>query len=129
MKASHPSFVITLSCPDRIGIVADVAAFLVAVGGNILESAQHGDAGNGHFFLRTLFESTRDIGREDLEAAFAPIAERYGMNWALFDAARRTPTLIMVSRFGHCLNDLLFRAGTGAVPIEVKAVVSNHRDF
>jgi formyltetrahydrofolate deformylase len=129
MKSQHPSFVLTLSCPDRIGIVADVAAFLVGVAGNIVESAQHGDAGNGQFFLRTLFESTRGVGHADLERQFAPIAGRYGMTWALHDAQRRTPTLIMVSRFGHCLNDLLFRARTGGAPVDVKAVVSNHEDF
>jgi formyltetrahydrofolate deformylase len=129
MKTAHPSFVLTLSCPDRIGIVADVAAFLVAAGGNILESAQHGDAGNGQFFLRTLFESTRGAGLSALERDFAPIAARHGMTSSFFDAGRRTPTMIMVSRFGHCLNDLMFRSRTGALPIDVKAVVSNHDDF
>ncbi len=126
---SHSIFVLTLSCPDRIGIVADVASALAESGCNILESAQHGDAGNGRFFMRTVFESAGGLGQAALEARFAPVAQRHGMTAAIFDAARKTPTVIMVSRFGHCLNDLLFRWRTGALPIEVKAVVSNHEDF
>ena len=126
---SHSIFVLTLSCPDRIGIVADVATVLAESGCNILESAQHGDAGNGRFFMRTVFESAGGLGQAALEARFAPVAQRHGMTAAIFDAARKTPTVIMVSRFGHCLNDLLFRWRTGALPIEVKAVVSNHEDF
>ena len=129
MTAAHPSFVLTLSCPDRIGIVADVAAFLVESGCNILESAQHGDAGNGRFFLRTVFESTRGVSLAALQASFAPVAARHAMTAEIHDSARKTPTMIMVSRFGHCLNDLLFRWRTGALPIEIKAVVSNHDDF
>jgi formyltetrahydrofolate deformylase len=120
---------LTLSCPDRIGIVADVASFLVENGCNIVESAQYGDHDNGRFFLRTGFESLSGRTLPELEAAFAPIAARHGMNARFYDASRKTPTLIMVSRFGHCLNDLLFRWRIGALPIEVKAVVSNHADF
>ncbi|MDX9996763.1 MAG: formyltetrahydrofolate deformylase [Phenylobacterium sp.] len=120
---------LTLSCPDRIGIVADVASFLVENGCNIVESAQYGDHDNGRFFLRTGFESLSGRTLPELEAAFAPIAARHGMDARFWDASRKTPTLIMVSRFGHCLNDLLFRWRIGALPIEVKAVVSNHADF
>ncbi|MGA0602048.1 formyltetrahydrofolate deformylase [Caulobacter sp. KR2-114] len=126
---NHPTFVLTLSCPDSIGIVADVANALADAGCNIVESAQHGDAGNGRFFMRTLLESTGGLGLQDLERRFAPLAERRRMQARLFDARRKTPTVLMVSRFGHCLNDLLFRWRTGALPIEVKAVVSNHEDF
>ncbi|HEX7760684.1 MAG TPA: formyltetrahydrofolate deformylase [Caulobacteraceae bacterium] len=126
---SHPTFVLTLSCPDRIGIVADVASLLAQAGCNILESAQHGDAGNGRFFMRTVFESARGLELAGLKGLIEPVARRHGMTTGLFDAARKTPTVIMVSRFGHCLNDLLFRWRTGALPIEVKAVVSNHGDF
>ncbi|MFC3077544.1 formyltetrahydrofolate deformylase [Phenylobacterium terrae] len=120
---------LTLSCPDRIGIVADVASFLVEQGCNIIESAQYGDHENGRFFLRTGFESLSGRKLPELEAAFAPIAARHAMEARFYDARRKTPTLIMVSRFGHCLNDLLFRWRIGALPIEVKAVVSNHTDF
>jgi formyltetrahydrofolate deformylase len=123
------AFLVILSCPDRIGIVADVSRFLVEHGANILESAQYGDAGNGRFFLRTAFEPAAGETLQQLEAAFAPVAAKYAMTARFFDMKTRTPTVIMVSRFGHCLNDLLFRWRTGALPIEVKAVVSNHRDF
>ena len=124
-----PSYVLTLSCADRIGIVADVSRFLVENACNILESAQHGDPENGRFFLRTVFESTEGRGLNTLTAGFAPVAAMYGMEARFFDAGVRTPTVIMVSRLGHCLNDLLFRWRIGALPVEVKAVVSNHRDF
>ncbi len=123
------AFLLALSCPDRIGIVADVSRFLVEHGANILESAQYGDAGNGRFFLRTAFEPARGEALAALEAAFAPVAAKHRMTASFFDMRTRTPTVIMVSRFGHCLNDLLFRWRSGALPIEVRAVVSNHRDF
>jgi formyltetrahydrofolate deformylase len=126
---SHPIFVLTLSCPDAIGIVADVATLLAEAGCNIVESAQHGDAGNGRFFMRTVFESAGGLDLAGLEQRFAPLAQRRAMQAHLFDAARKTPTAIMVSKFGHCLNDLMFRWSTGALPIEIKAVVSNHADF
>ena len=124
-----PVYVLTLSCSDRIGIVADVARFLVENACNILESAQHGDADNDRFFLRTVFESTQGRGLDELTRAFSPVAAKYAMEAGFFDASVRTPTLILVSRHGHCLNDLLFRWRTGALPIELKAIVSNHRDF
>ena len=120
---------LVLSCPDRIGIVADVAAFLVEHQCNIIESAQHSDPDNGLFFMRTVFDATRPATLAALQDAFAPISARYGMQATLFDATVKTPTLVMVSKLGHCLNDLLFRWRIGALPIDIKAVASNHRDF
>ena len=125
----NPTLVLSLSCPDRIGIVADVSRFLVEQDCNIVESAQHGDAGTGRFFLRTSFQPTTGADRASIDAAFAPIAARFAMDARIVDLATRTPAVIMVSKFGHCLNDLLFRWRTGALPIDVKAVVSNHPDF
>ena len=127
--AKGKGFLITLSCPDRIGIVADVARFLVDRGANILESAQYGDAGNGRFFLRTAFDPAPGETLAALRAAFAPVATKFDMTADVYDLAERTPTAILVSRFGHCLNDLLFRWRSGALPIDVRAVISNHRDF
>jgi formyltetrahydrofolate deformylase len=124
-----PTFILTLSCPDRIGIVADVSRVLVEQACNIVESGQHGEPGTGHFFMRTVFESTEGRSLADLRGAFAPVVAKYGMEARIFDAAVRTPTLIMVSKLGHCLNDLLFRWRIGALPIDIKAVVSNHPDF
>jgi formyltetrahydrofolate deformylase len=123
------AFLLTLSCPDRIGIVADVSRFLVEHDCNILESAQYDDTTNDRFFLRTGFEPTSGHSLASLEADFAPIAAKYGMQAQMFDQRRKTSTLLMVSRFGHCLNDLLFRWRIGALPVDIKAVVSNHTDF
>jgi formyltetrahydrofolate deformylase len=128
-EPSAPPYLLTLSCPDRIGIVADVARFLADHSCNIIESAQYGDLDNGRFFMRSGFEPMTPHTLNELEAAFAPIAARYDMDARFFDTRRKTPTLIMVSRFGHCLNDLLFRWRIGALPIDIKAVVSNHTDF
>jgi len=130
-SAEEPAapLLLTLSCPDKIGIVAAVSRFLVDHNCNIVESAQYGDHSKRRFFLRTGFESTGGETLADLEAAFASIASAYEMEAQFFDMRRKTPTLLLVSRFGHCLNDLLFRSRTGALPIDIKGVVSNHDDF
>jgi formyltetrahydrofolate deformylase len=122
-------FLLTLSCPDRIGIVAEVAKFLVDNDCNMVESAQFSDTENGRFFMRTGFVSTTRRLLAELQAAFTPIAAAYGMEARFYDLRRKAPTLLMVSRDDHCLNDLLFRWRTGAAPIEIKAVVSNHEDL
>ena len=124
-----PAFLLTVSCPDRVGIVADVSRFLVDNDCNILESAQFGDAGNQRFFLRTGFEPMSGTTLGELRTAFTPIAAAYDMKAEFSDQRRKTATILMVSRFGHCLNDLLFRARIGALPIDIKAVISNHTDF
>jgi formyltetrahydrofolate deformylase len=126
---TRPRFLLTLSCPDRIGIVADVSRFFVEHGCNIVESAQYSDPDNGRFFLRTGFDSLQGVPLETLKAAFAPIVSKYAMDANLYDAAAKTSTLILVSKLGHCLNDLLYRARIGALPIDIKGVVSNHLDF
>jgi formyltetrahydrofolate deformylase len=128
----HPDreFVLTLSCPDRSGIVHAVTGFLVRHSGNIQESQQFDDRPEDRFFMRVHFDvSDPGTTLEDLRSGFAPVAEAYRITWQLRNAATPTRTLIMVSRFGHCLNDLLFRQRTGALGIEVPAIVSNHQDF
>jgi formyltetrahydrofolate deformylase len=125
----RPSFLLTLACPDRVGVVADVARFLVENDCNILESAQFGDAGNQQFFLRTAFEPLGGVTLAELRAEFTPIAAAYGMRAEFHDMRRKVATVVMVSRFGHCLNDLLFRWRIGALPIDIRAVISNHADF
>jgi formyltetrahydrofolate deformylase len=123
-------FVLTLSCPDQAGLVHAVTSFLVERSGNIQESQQFDDRLQGRFFMRVHFEvSDPGTTLEDLRAGFAPVAEAYRISWQLRHAATPTRTLIMVSKFGHCLNDLLFRWSIGALNIEVPAIVSNHRDF
>jgi formyltetrahydrofolate deformylase len=119
--------ILTLSCPDQPGIVHAVTGFLLQYGGNILESAQFDAMESNQFFMRVEF--TAEGTAADLGAAFAPIAAAFSMQAQCFDANARTRTVLMVSKLGHCLNDLLFRWKTGVLPIEPVAVVSNHRDF
>ncbi|MET8077830.1 formyltetrahydrofolate deformylase [Streptomyces sp. NPDC005303] len=123
-------FVLTLSCPDRSGLVHAVTGFLVRHSGNIQESQQFDDRLQDRFFMRVHFDvSDPSTTLEKLRTGFAPVGEAYRITWQLRNASTPTRTLIMVSKFGHCLNDLLFRQRTGALGIEVPAVVSNHRDF
>jgi formyltetrahydrofolate deformylase len=126
---TQPEFVLLLSCPDRRGIVAEVSRFLFERNCNILDSQQFGDRANDRFFLRIhgLSEGGVDIAR--LESEFAAIAVKFDMQAAFFDMARKTRSLIMVSRFGHGLVDLLYRIRIGAIPMEVPLIVSNHRDY
>src|SRR3954449_1615813 len=121
--------VLRLSCADVPGIVADVARFVFESGLNIVESAQFYDSDTGRFFMRVVADPVE--GKADLDAlraAFTPHAARWGMDCELHDTARRPRALILVSRFDHCLNDLLYRFGIGALPVEIPAVASNHTD-
>ncbi len=121
-------YILRLSCPDRRGIVAAVGSFLLEHRCNIVESAQFGDQAQ-RFFMRVCFDSEQAQPAEALQAAFAPIGEKFSMQWDFYDLARKQRVVLMVSRFGHCLNDLLYRYRIGALPIEIPAIVSNHRDF
>ena len=129
MSTEH-SFILKLACADRPGIVHAVSGFLFERGGNILDSAQFGDSHTGEFFMRVHFQQVGgDPGLDALRAAFAPLAEQFGMRWELHDATVKPRVMIMVSKIGHCLNDLLFRYRTGQLAIEIPAIVSNHQDF
>ena len=122
--------VLVLACPDRRGIVAAVSALLFEHGANIEESQQFDDVRTDHFFMRIRFSV--EIGGPSIDqwqALFAPVAASYGMDWVMRGAATPLRTLLMVSRFGHCLNDLLFRWRSGQLAMDVPAVVSNHRDL
>ena len=121
--------VLTLICDDRPGIVHEVAGFLVEHQANIVESAQFHAALEDRFFMRVRFEGTNGpLDPELLRAEFAGLADRLGMRWELWDTAAPYRTLLMVSQHLHCLNDLLFRWSTGALNLEIPAIVSNHRD-
>jgi formyltetrahydrofolate deformylase len=123
-------YVLTLFCPDKPGIVYAVSSFLVQHSGNILASQQYGESPDGRFFMRVHFTvPSPGIGLAELERGFSWVAEAFQMSWQLHDKAARVRTLIMVSRLGHCLNDLLFRWKTCSLPIDVAGVVSNHGDF
>jgi formyltetrahydrofolate deformylase len=122
-------FVLTVSCPDRPGLVFAVSSYLVQHRGNILSSQQFDDRETGRFFMRVVAEIAGGGDLAALRAAFVPVAESFGMTWELVDASTPTRTLIMVSKFGHCLNDLLFRYSCDALRIDIPAVVSNHADL
>ena len=126
--ASDPAhLVLSLSCPDRPGIVHAVSGALARRGGNITESKQFGDEDSGLFFMRVQAMTT--VPREELEKDLAELAETYTMTWSLDEVGRPLRTLIMVSREGHCLTDLLFRARSQGLPIDVVGVVGNHEDL
>jgi formyltetrahydrofolate deformylase len=130
---SSPRFVLTLSCADRPGIVGAVGTFLADRGCNILESHQFGDVDTGRFFMRVVFDPVGAIAsgesvRARVEPAFAAVASRFAMTWALHDANARPRVLILVSKLDHCLNDLLYRHKVGALRMEPVAIVSNHPD-
>jgi formyltetrahydrofolate deformylase len=122
-------FVLTVSCPDRPGLVFAVSSYFVQHRGNILSSQQFDDLSTGRFFMRVVVEIAGGGDLAELRADFAPVADSFGMTWELVDAATPTRTLLMVSKFGHCLNDLLFRHSSGLLPIDIPAVVSNHLDL
>lgn len=121
--------VLTVTCPDTIGIVAAVSGFLSDQGGNILDSAQYGDADTGLFFMRVEFQTGAGCDIQAVRTAFLPVATRFNMNWQIHDLAHKPRLLIMVSKFGHCLNDLLYRYQIGGLNADIPAIVSNHRDF
>ena len=130
---SHPApdvteYVLTLTCPEAPGIVFAVSRFVMEHGGNISASQQFDDRLTDRFFMRVQFR-LEGGGAEHLRQEFAPVARQFAMVWQLHDVRTPTRTLLMVSRFGHCLNDLLFRTSTGALNIEIPAIVSNHREF
>lgn len=123
-------YILTLSCPDRVGIVAAVSVFLSGHACNIKDSAQFGDAETGLFFMRVHFIA--EAGAPEIEVIkmeFAPLAEGFAMRWGIHAADAKCRMVIMVSRFGHCLNDLLYRYRTGALQAELTGIVSNHEDF
>lgn len=129
------SLILTLSCQDRPGIVAAVSGFLATHRFNIRDSAQFGDGETGLFFMRVSVEDLEagpdGTGRplEQVRAAFAPVAAPFDMTCDIHDERTKSRVLILVSKFGHCLNDLLYRYSIDALPIEIPAIVSNHRDW
>lgn len=126
---SQNDHILTLSCPDRTGIVYRVSGLLFELGCNILDSQQFGDDETGRFFLRVHFALPAAISTQALRERFSTLADGYGMEWQIHDARRKPRLLIMVSKQGHCLNDLLFRVSSGQLHAEIAAIVSNHNDF
>ena len=123
-----PVYILTLSCPDRLGLVHAVSGFLLERGGNIEEAAQYNDADTGLFFMRVQF-ACGQLNQEDLNLQLQLFAQPFEMNWRLHARAQPMRTVIMVSKEGHCLNDLLFRWKSGLLPVDIRAIISNHREF
>tara|TARA_R110002096_G_scaffold201392_11_gene385922 strand:+ start:1094 stop:1978 length:885 start_codon:yes stop_codon:yes gene_type:complete len=123
------NYALTVTCPSKRGIVASIANYLADHGCNITDSSQFDDKETGNFFMRISFASEKGQTITDLTAGFGEVATSYGMDFAFHDEAARMKVFIMVSRFGHCLNDLLYRWRIGALPIDIVAVISNHMDY
>ncbi|MDX1330714.1 MAG: formyltetrahydrofolate deformylase [Burkholderiaceae bacterium] len=122
------TYVLTLSCPDKAGIVHAVSGHLLGWGGNIEEAAQYNDTHTGLFFMRVQF-SCASTGMDAMRESLATFTPAWNMQAALFEKAHRMPTILMVSKQGHCLNDLLFRWKSGLLDIDLRGIISNHRDF
>jgi formyltetrahydrofolate deformylase len=126
-----PSYTLTLSCLDRPGIVHAVSGFLFERGGNILDAAQYADDkdedATGLFFMRVAFGC--ELPAEQLKQELEQLGQQFGMRWSLKPASEPMKTVLMVSKEGHCLNDLLFRWKSGLLKLDVRAIISNHRDF
>jgi len=126
MRHEH---ILTLSCPDRTGIVYRVTGLLFESDCNIVDAQQFGDEETGRFFLRVHFDMPHRAALSGLQARFAELGQAYAMDWQIHDARQRARLLVLVSKQGHCLNDLLFRAHSRQLPVDIAAVASNHTDF
>jgi formyltetrahydrofolate deformylase len=127
---THPEYILTLSCLDQRGIVHRVSGLLADSGCNIIDSAQFGDAQSALFFMRVHFAAEDGAFSEpQLRERFTQLGAGLQMDWALHDARAKPRLMILVSKIGHCLNDLLFRYKSGLLPVEITAIVSNHPDF
>jgi formyltetrahydrofolate deformylase len=124
----NPVYTLTLSCPDRLGLVHAVSGFLLERSGNIEEAAQYNDADTGLFFMRVQFACAK-LSFDDLKRQLSDFAAQFQMQWQLHARAEPMRTVILVSKEGHCLNDLLFRWKSGLLPLDIRAIVSNHREF
>lgn len=123
------SFTLGFSCPDQPGIVHSVSSFIVQIGGNITESRQFEDRDNKLFFMRVEFDIIGESDLNSIRNIFSKVANEFKMDWRLAPSNELQRVLIMVSKYEHCLNDLLFRHRSGALSIDIPAIVSNHRDL
>jgi formyltetrahydrofolate deformylase len=123
------SATLLLSCPDRKGLVATISNFVFQHGGNILHADEHGDSESGLFLMRVEFDPSQfDIQFSDFSKHFSPIAEKYQMNWRVALSSHRPKMAILVSKYDHCLVDLLYRHKSGELACEIPIVISNHPD-
>jgi len=122
-------YILTVSCPSVRGIVAAISGYLAENGCYIVDSSQFDDLGTKKFFMRVSFTSQEGVSAEEIFEGFKPIGDRFEMDYEFSTSRDRTKVLLMVSRFGHCLNDLLYRWKIGALPIDIVGVISNHFDY
>ncbi len=122
------AYILNLSCPDRQSIVHAVSGFLLERKGNIEEAAQYNDPDTGLFFMRVQFACDA-VNQDALRTQLATFATAFDMKWSLHDTTQPMRTVLMVSKEGHCLNDLLFRVKSGLLPLDIRAIISNHREF
>lgn len=136
---SPAEHVLTVDCSESPGLIHAISGFLFEHGCDIIDIKQYGDTAQRHFFMRVHFSSgssssqasravQQTFSTDELRRDFTPVAEQWQMNWQLKPQGRKRRVLVMVSKMGHCLNDLLFRTRTGDLPVEIVAVVSNHPD-
>lgn len=123
------NLILTVSCKSSRGIVAAISGYLSEKGCNIVDSSQFEDLDTGQFFMRVSFTSEEGASQSDIHEGFRPIADRFSMIYHTHDREKRVKVLLMVSRFGHCLNDLLYRWKIGALQIEIVGVISNHFEY
>ena len=124
--------ILVVNCPDKAGIIAVVSTFLFKRKFNILESSQYKDSKNNHFFMRVCFTSldkTKRVSFTKLKKDFLNISKKYYMKFSFFDMSKKQKVLVMVSKFGHCLNNILYQWKTGALNCEIPVIVSNHLDM
>jgi len=123
----HHQFVLTLSCPDRPGIVSAVSTYLFDKGQNILDAQQFDDVESGRFFMRVVFNASRaPVALQELRAGFGDVAARFAMGWQMRDRDSRRRVMLLVSKSDHCLVDILYRWRTGELEMIPTAIVSNH---
>jgi formyltetrahydrofolate deformylase len=130
-STNFPSYILTLSCDDKPGIVAAVAGFITQYGGFITESAQFGDPSTNRFFLRMEFATdSRTPAEDEFKRLFhEKVGNPFAMRWSIYNTSRKPRVLILVSKISHCFYDLMHRYHTGSLKVEIPAVVSNHPDM
>ena len=129
MKSSR-RYTLTLSCPDRVGIVAAVSGFFAQQGGWIVEASYHADTPTGRFFMRQeILADSLTFDVATLRTKFAVLAQEFEMEWQVSDSAQKMRVVILVSKQDHCLNDLLHRWRSGELEVDIPCVISNHEDL
>jgi len=131
MPNRKKNYILTMICPDASGISASVLNFIYENEGFVTSSYNYGDPTTKKYFMRTVFQGSNSkfAKLEDIKVKFKPIAQKYKMQWEINDCSHHPRVLIAVSKFGHCLNDLLHKTKSGQIPMEIVAVVSNHTEM